>query len=234
MEEIKKLVLSIFNKAKDGNVDSTPISIGRLTTAGTSYLSAISGLHFKEWTYFFTINPSELRHIYNDHFGDNEKDKGNNISLTDDDIAKMVDVIATPDYIYFLGYDPKKQSNKFAFLKSDAIDGTYNLMEVYSIRRGSLLVKTFFKTKKGITQRVMELQNSNSLLSTSETYSGASLFLAARIPVMLEPLPLALSVTKNETERAAKVVKKNETTKSIETKKLNNKPQTPKRRGFRI
>jgi hypothetical protein len=36
---------------------------------------------------------------------------------------------------------------------------------------------------------------------------------------MLEPLPFALSVTKNETECAAKVAKENETTKSIETKK---------------
>jgi hypothetical protein len=199
MEEIKKNVLAIFNEVKAGKLSSgKPIPVGRLTESGKSYLSGISGLDFKELT-DFVINPSELNHIYNYHFEINEKDKGNNIPLTDVDIKNMIDVISMPDYILFLGYDSKTQSNKFSFLKSADTNGTYNLLEIHGGSRGNLTVKTFFKTKKGITQRVMELQKSNSLLPTSETYFGASLFLTT-IPVMLEPLPLAFSATKNETE----------------------------------
>ena len=58
-------------------------------------------------------------------------------------------------------------------------------MEVYGNSGGKLTVKSFYNTKKGINRRVMELENSESLLPTSETYSGA--FLSdAKIPQLFE------------------------------------------------
>ena len=144
-------------------------------------MAGISGLSFKE-EIDFMLNPSDLKHIYNNHYGKNEKDKGNNKPLNDEDIRSIVDVVHHPDEVVFLGWDKRTQSNKFAFLKkSDA--GTYNLLEVYSIKNGNLTAKTFLNVKKSISQRVMELKR--PLLSTSETYFGES-SLTTNIPQLFE------------------------------------------------
>jgi hypothetical protein len=197
IDTVKDYVLDMFNLAKANKLSGSPISIGKLTEDGKKYLSEISGLDFKQLV-DFVVNPSDLRHIYNDHYGENEKDKGNNIPLTDSDIRQMIDSVLYPDYILFLGYDEKTKSNKFSFLKSDT-NRTYNLVEVYGDRRGNLTTKSFFKTKKGINQRVVELQIKHSLLPTSETYFGASLSLRKPIPTMLVP---TLSVDKGTTNNS--------------------------------
>ena len=171
---------NLFNEAVAGNLTGKSIAIGELTKEGKDYLEKLSGLKFKDKV-SFTLNPSDLVHIHNDHFGGNEKDKGNNIPLTTLDIKRIVDVISFPTAIMY-GKEKNSGRNLFYFLM-DTGAGTYNLLEVYSDRKGNLSTKTYYKTKKDAAQRVMELKS--SLLPTSETYSGAILS-DTKIPQIFE------------------------------------------------
>ncbi len=166
IDKAKKVVLNLFNKVKNNDVEQKNESIGKLTETGKAYLTNISNLDFKEFTDFF-INTSDLKHIFNNHFEENEKDKSNNTPLTILDIENIVEVINNADEIIYLGLDEKTNTKKFIFLKSNK-KGTFNLLEVYGNTGGKLTVKTYYNSKKGISQRVMEIKN--SLLSTSETY----------------------------------------------------------------
>jgi hypothetical protein len=163
-------ILSLFNSAKDKNIKARPISIGKLTEDGKKYLSHISGLDFRQST-DFVLNTSDLRHIYKDHYGENEKDKENNIPLTDEDIKRMVDVIAAPNIASFLGYDKKKDANKFEFLKENEA-GVYYLIEVYGEKDGKLTTKTFFNKKRVASNEVLKSQRFPPLYARSD--SGAS------------------------------------------------------------
>ena len=180
-DAIKNRIEALFNQAISGEFKGKPISIGRLTDEGKAYLEQISGVVFKEYV-DFVLNPSDLMHIYKDHFGNNEKDKGQNIPLDIEDIRSLVDVISSPDKVVFFKEGEGSNRNMFYFFK-EAEDGTYNLMEIYSDRKGNLTAKTFYKTRKDATQRVMDIEK--SLLPTSETYSGAILS-DAKIPQMFE------------------------------------------------
>ncbi len=180
--DMKQRVTELFEKAKTGEFVGKPASIGRLSADGKAYLEKLSGLQFKEFV-DFVLNPSDLNHIRSDHYGENEKDKGNNVPLTDEDIQDMVDVLNQPDGILY-GVDKKDGRKLFFFLK-DAGNGLYNLTEVCSTKKGNLTAKSFFKSKKkGISQRVMEIKG--SLLPTSVTYSGESLSSDAKIPTMFD------------------------------------------------
>lgn len=180
--DIKQRVTELFEKAKTGEFVGKPASIGRLSVDGKAYLEKLSGLKFKEFV-DFVLNPSDLNHIRSDHYGENEKDKGNNVPLTDEDIQNMVDVLNQPDGILY-GVDKKDGRKLFFFLK-DAGNGLYNLTEVCSTKKGNLTAKSFFKSKKkGISQRVMEIKD--SLLPTSVTYSGEFLSSDAKIPTLFE------------------------------------------------
>lgn len=180
--DMKQRVTELFEKAKTGEFVGKPASIGRLSAGGKAYLEKLSGLKFKEFV-DFVLNPSDLNHIRSDHYGENEKDKGNNVPLTDEDIQNMVDVLNQPDGILY-GVDKKDGRKLFFFLK-DAGNGLYNLTEVCSTKKGNLTAKSFFKSKKkGISQRVMEIKD--SLLPTSVTYSGEFLSSEAKIPTLFE------------------------------------------------
>ena len=182
IEDMKQKVEDLFEKARTGDFVGKPASIGRLSVDGKAYLEKLSGLKFKEFV-DFVLNPSDLNHIRSDHYGENEKDKGNNVPLTDEDIQNMVDVLNQPDGILY-GVDKKDGRKLFFFLK-DAGNGLYNLTEVCSTKKGNLTAKSFFKSKKkGISQRVMEIKD--SLLPTSVTYSGESLSSDAKIPPLFE------------------------------------------------
>ena len=182
IEKMKQDVADLFEKARTGDFKGKPKSIGRLSEQGKIYLENLSGLKFKEYV-DFVLNPSDLNHIRSDHYGENEKDKGNNIPLTDEDIENMVDVLNQPDGILF-GIDKKDGRKLFFFLK-DTGNGLYNLTEVCSTKKGNLTAKSFFKSKKkGIDQRVMEIKQ--SLLPTSVTYSGETLSSDAKIPSLFE------------------------------------------------
>ena len=180
--DMKQRVTELFEKAKTGEFVGKPASIGRLSVDGKAYLEKLSGLNFKEFV-DFVLNPSDLNHIRSDHYGENEKDKGNNVPLTDEDIQNMVDVLNQPDGILY-GVDKNDGRKLFFFLK-DAGNGLYNLTEVCSTKKGNLTAKSFFKSKKkGISQRVMEIKD--SLLPTSVTYSGEFLSSDAKIPTLFE------------------------------------------------
>lgn len=180
--DMKQRVTELFEKAKTGEFVGKPASIGRLSVDGKAYLEKLSGLNFKEFV-DFVLNPSDLNHIRSDHYGENEKDKGNNVPLTDEDIQNMVDVLNQPDGILY-GVDKNDGRKLFFFLK-DAGNGLYNLTEVCSTKKGNLTAKSFFKSKKkGISQRVMEIKD--SLLPTSVTYSGEFLSSDAKIPTLFD------------------------------------------------
>ena len=179
--QIKRKVADLFEQAQSGEFTGKPKSIGRISSEGKAYLENLSGLTFKEYV-DFVLNPSDLNHIRSDHYGENEKDNGNNIPLNDEDIQNMVDVLNQPDAILY-GVDKRDGRKLFFFLK-DAGNGLYNLTEVCSTKKGNLTAKSFFKSRrKGIDQRVMEIKQ--TLLPTSVTYSGESLS-AAKIPYLLE------------------------------------------------
>lgn len=179
--QIKRKVADLFEQAQSGEFTGKPKSIGRISSEGKAYLENLSGLTFKEYV-DFVLNPSDLNHIRSDHYGENEKDNGNNIPLNDEDIQNMVDVLNQPDAILY-GVDKRDGRKLFFFLK-DAGNGLYNLTEVCSTKKGNLTAKSFFKSRrKGIYQRVMEIKQ--TLLPTSVTYSGESLS-AAKIPYLFE------------------------------------------------
>lgn len=70
----------------------------------------------------------------------------------------------------------------FSFLKG-AERSSYNLLEIYSDKKGNLTAKSFYKSKEGVSQRAMLLER--TLHSTSET-DGATLNGNANIPQMFE------------------------------------------------
>ncbi len=180
-DAVKNRIEALFNKAISGEFKGKPISIGRLTDEGKAYLEQVSGETFKD-NVDFVLNPSDLIHIYKEHFGNNEKDKGQNIPLGIEDVRNLVDVISSPDKVVFFKEGEGLNRNMFYFFK-EAEDGTYNLMEIYSDRKGNLTAKTFYKTKKGSSQRVIDIEK--SLLLTSET-SLVHPLSDAKIPQMLE------------------------------------------------
>ncbi len=180
MTDRKAKLLGYFNLAKVGKLTKN-VSVGSLTEDGKKYLSELSGLTFRERTSLM-LNPSDLRHIYSEHYGQNEKDRGRNIPLTDNDIANLADVMAAPDEVVYLGYDRRTDSKKFAFLKKNE-GGAYNLLEVYGNSGGKLSVKTFFNAKQSKAAKGKKI---STLLSTSENDSGV---LAQRAMVLNKAIP---------------------------------------------
>lgn len=165
-----------FDAAVAGELTGKPVEIGRLTKEGREYLEKLSGLKLKE-TVSFVLNPSDLAHIYRRHFGKNETD-ARNIPLTKDDIRQMAEVVSSPDKVIFGKEKSGNQRNMFFFLK-ETDNGSYNLMEVYSDRKGNLTAKSFFKSKEGVSQRAMLLNESSTLTSVTD---GATLSDGAKLP----------------------------------------------------
>lgn len=170
LKAAKDKVVELFHKAKSGEFNGKPQSIGTLTQEGKKFLEDLSGLKMKD-KIDFVLNPSDLKHMNKDHFGDNEKDPGKNIPLTEEDLRSMVDVIMNPEQVVY-GIEKMDNRKAFFFLKQ-AEDGTLNLAEIYSDKKGNLTAKSYYKTKKGVDQRVMEIKN--SLLPTPEASSGSPL-----------------------------------------------------------
>lgn len=170
LKAAKDKVVELFNKAKSGEFNGKPQSIGTLTQEGKKFLEDLSGLKMKD-KIDFVLNPSDLKHMNKDHFGDNEKDSGRNIPLTEEDLRSMVDVIMNPEQVVY-GIEKMDNRKAFFFLKQ-AEDDTLNLAEIYSDKKGNLTAKSYYKTKKGVDQRVMEIKN--SLLPTPEASSGSPL-----------------------------------------------------------
>lgn len=169
-----------FDAAVAGELTGKPVEIGRLTKEGREYLEKLSGLKLKD-VVSFVLNPSDLAHIYRRHFGKNETD-ARNIPLTKDDIRQMAYVVSSPDKVIFGKEKSGNQRNMFFFLK-ETDNGSYNLMEVYSDRNGNLTAKSYFKSKEGVSQRAMLLNESSTLTSVTD---GATLSDSAKLPKFFE------------------------------------------------
>ncbi len=179
-EDVKNRIEDLFNKAVSGDLKGKPVSIGTLTKEGKYYLEKLSGITFKDRV-DFVLNPSDLVHIYKRHFGGNEKD-GRNIPLDINDIRSIADIISNPDKVIFSVEEGAQERKIFSFLK-EAEEGSYNLLEIYSDKKGNLTAKSFYKSKEGVSQRAISL--TRTLHSTSET-DGATLNVDAKIPQMFE------------------------------------------------
>ena len=179
-EDVKNRIEDLFNKAVSGDLKGKPVSIGTLTKEGKYYLEKLSGITFKDRV-DFVLNPSDLVHIYKRHFGGNEKD-GRNIPLDINDIRSIADIISNPDKVIFSVEEGAQERKMFCFLK-EAEEGSYNLLEIYSDKKGNLTAKSFYKSKEGVSQRAISL--TRTLHSTSET-DGATLNTDAKIPQMFE------------------------------------------------
>ena len=169
-----------FNAAVAGELKGKPVEVGILTKEGREYLEKLSGVKLKEIV-SFVLNPSDLVHIYRRHFGKNESDV-RNIPLTISDIRQMAEIVANPDRVIFGKEKSGNLRNMFFFLK-DGANGSYNLMEVYADRKGNLTAKSFFKSKEGVSQRAMLLNESSTLTSVTD---GATLFDGAKLPKLFE------------------------------------------------
>lgn len=165
-----------FDAAVAGDLKGKPVEIGTLTKEGRDYLERLSGTKMKD-TVSFVLNPSDLVHIYRRHFGKNETDS-RNIPLTKGDIRQIAEIITNPDRVIFGKEKSGNQRNMFFFLK-ESDNGSYNLMEVYSDRKGNLTAKSFFKSKEGVSQRAMLLNESSTLTSVTD---GATLSDGAKLP----------------------------------------------------
>lgn len=201
LKAAKDKVVELFNKAKSGEFNGKPLSIGTLTQEGKKFLEDLSGLKMKD-KIDFVLNPSDLKHMNKDHFGDNEKDPGRNIPLTEEDLRSMVDVIMNPEQVVY-GIEKMDNRKAFFFLKQ-AEDGTLNLAEIYSDKKGNLTAKSYYKTKKGVDQRVMEIKN--SLLPTPEASSGSPLSDGKGINFFLIEQEKTAETAENERKIADSVV----------------------------
>ena len=101
--------------------------------------------------------------------------------LTDEDVRSLVDVVMQPDEVVY-GVDKKSGNKIFYFFKKN-LNGTYNIAEVYGGKRGNLTAKSYFNTKRTISQRVNDLKKSQTLTSVTE---GASSSSGAKIPLLFE------------------------------------------------
>lgn len=169
-----------FDAAVSGDLKGKPLEVGKLTQEGRAYLEKLSGEKMKE-NVSFVLNPSDLVHIYRRHYGKNEKDV-RNIPLTNEDVRQISEIVSSPDRIVFGKEKNGNQRNMFFFLK-EANDGSYNLMEVYSDKKGNLTAKSFFKSKEGVSQRAMLLNESSTLTSVTD---GATLLDGAKLPKFFE------------------------------------------------
>ena len=150
----------LFDEAVTGNLTGKPVEVGKLTADGKAYLEKLSGMMLKD-DVSFVLNPSDLVHIHNRHFGNNEHD-GRNIPLTKDDIRAIASIVSNPSRIVYAKEKTGSQRNLFFFLKENET-GSYNLLEVYADRKGNLTSKSFFKSKEGVSQRVISLKNDPTL-----------------------------------------------------------------------
>ena len=153
----------LFDDAISGKWKGKPVPLGRITEEGKAFLELLSGGKMKK-DVDIVLNPSDIVHIYKEHFGNNEKNESANIPLNKGDILSIIDVIQHPDIIVYLGNDGNT-GTKYAFLKQSD-KGAYNLIEVYGDRKGNLTAKTLYKTKRGVSQRAIALIK-ESLHSTS-------------------------------------------------------------------
>ncbi|GJH39508.1 hypothetical protein RCZ04_00580 [Capnocytophaga sp. HP1101] len=174
-QKVRSFVLSLFNKVKTEKVEAKDYLIATLTPEAMIILNSISDIHFRYPIAYVAINPSELKHIFDRHYGENEKATHQGHPLTDTEIESIVDILDHPDKIIALGYIKKHQAETYLFLKRQA-DSTLVVVEIFGSKNNKLRLKTMYNSVKSEENIIKD--ELKSLLNTSD---NASRLLAQRV-----------------------------------------------------
>ena len=98
-DKAKVFILSLFSKVKNNEVVAKDYLIATLTPDAMEVLKAISAIQFRYERAYVAINPSELKHIFDRHYQENEKATHQGKPLTDVEIEGIVDILDKPDKI---------------------------------------------------------------------------------------------------------------------------------------
>ena len=138
-------------------------------------LQSISDIEFRYDIAYVSINPSELKHIFDRHYGENEKAPQQGKPLTDTDISLIVDVLDKPDKVISLGHIEKHQAETYLFLKKNE-DNTVVIIEVFGSKNNKLRLKSMYNSVKS-EEKIIE----DELKSLLNTPDNASRLLAQRV-----------------------------------------------------
>ena len=168
-DKTKGFILSLFSKVKNNEVVAKDYLIATLTPDAMEVLKAISAIQFRYETAYVAINPSELKHIFDRHYQENEKATHQGKPLTDVEIEGIVDILDKPDKIISLGYIKKHQAETYLFLKKKE-DNTTVIVEIFGSKNNKLRLKTMYNSIKS-DDKIIE-DELKSLLNTPDNASG--------------------------------------------------------------
>ena len=172
--QVPKKSLNTFS-VKQNKIISKDYLIAELTPDAMVVLQSISDIQFRYNIAYVSVNPSELKHIFDRHYGENEKAPQQGKPLTDTDIALMVDVLDKPDKLISLGYIEKHQAETYLFLKKNE-DNTVVIIEVFGSKNNKLRLKSMYNSVKS-EEKIIE----DELKSLLNTPDNASRLLAQRV-----------------------------------------------------
>ena len=173
--KVKDFILSLFYEVKQNKINAKDYLIAELTPEAMKILQSISEIQFRYEVAYVSINPSELKHIFDRHYNENEKATHQGTPLTDTEIANIVDILDKPDKLISLGYVKKHQAETYLFLKKNK-DNTTVIIEIFGSKNNKLRLKTMYNSIK-IEEKIIE-DELKSLLNTSD---NASRLLAQRV-----------------------------------------------------
>ena len=168
-DKAKSFIVSLFNKVKNNEIVSKDYCFAELTLEAMNILKNISDIHFRYEVAYVSINPSELKHIFDRHYGENEKATHQGKPLTDTEIEAIVDILDKPDKLISLGYIKKHQAETYLFLKKKE-DNTTVIVELFGSKNNKLRLKTMYNSVK-TEEKIIE-DELKSLLNTSDNASG--------------------------------------------------------------
>ena len=168
-DKAKGFILSLFNKVKNNEVVAKDYLIATLTPYAMEVLKTISAIQFRYEVAYVAINPSELKHIFDRHYQENEKATHQGKPLTDVEIEAIVDILDKPDKLISLGHIKKHQAETYLFLKKKE-DNTTVIVEIFGSKNNKLRLKTMYNSIKS-EDKIIE-DELKSLLNTSDNASG--------------------------------------------------------------
>ena len=168
-DKAKDFILNLFSKVKNNEIVAKDYLIATLTPDAMEVLKTISAIHFRYEVAYVAINPSELKHIFDRYYGENEKATHQGKPLSDTEIEALVDILDKPDKLISLGYIKKHQAETYLFLKKKE-DNTTVIVEVFGSKNNRLRLKTMYNSIKS-EEKIIE-DELKSLLNTSDNASG--------------------------------------------------------------
>ena len=168
-DKVKDFIMYLFDSVKQNKIISKDYLIAELTPDAMVVLQSISDIQFRYDIAYVSVNLSELKHIFDRHYGENEKAPQQGKPLTDTDIALIIDVLDKPDKLISLGYIEKHQAETYLFLKKNE-DNTVVIIEVFGSKNNKLRLKSMFNSVKS-EEKIIE-DELKSLLNTPDNASG--------------------------------------------------------------